>query len=470
LKRASHKKFPIQRAALCALALFLTQAIPSSQAAAPPAGQPTAEQAASFAAMDENSRTRLLMQLAMTGQHELAATLLTQYPLTGPHSKNRVLFLEGLIKKGRGDLTGAAKNYRAALAADPSLTLVRAELAKTLAALDEDDSAKHHLDILAQSAPSEDAAKGIRSFIDQIDQKQPLKYSAFISMAPTSNINGGANHSTMTVFDPFTGHSMPAQITKRKSGVGASVGASVGYSRRVGNDFYFVSAANAYGALYQDSDANSYGLSESAELRYMMDKGFLGLGLVSSQSMALYDVSATDSAFEHIISYGPRISTQYNIALHDRANVSASYLWKNSLEKDVHDGTSLAVDASLEHTFDPSLNVSLFAGFDRVTATYDYQSYDSWSGGLGFYKELPNGITVNAKGTLQTSQFVGDFPLLGAPRHDKRLSTTLDLTKRDLNFFGFAPSVEYTYVRNRSNVDIYDYDTHTVDFRLTKDF
>ena len=399
-----------------------------------------------------------------------AEALLQHYPLSGAHGANRTLFIEGLILKSRGDLTGAAKKYRAALASDPGLTLVRAELAQTLTELDEDDSAKHHLDILAQSAPSEDMAKGIRSFIDRIDQKLPIKYSAFISAAPTNNINGGSNHSTMTVYDPFTGQAVPANITKKKSGVGAAVGASVGFSRRLGNDFSFVSAANAYASLYQDSDFNSYGLSESAEVRYMLDKGFLGFGAVASQGMTLYDKTPTESAFEHVLSYGPRISAQYNVTTHDRVNASANYQWKNSLEKDNHDGTSYGGDWALEHTFDPSLNATVFGGYSRVNAFNDYQSYDQWSAGLGFYKELPGGITVNARGTAMKMDFDGLFPILAIPRQDERLTAMVDLTKRDLNFFGFAPTVEYTYVHNRSNVDMYDYDSHTVDFRLTKDF
>jgi outer membrane protein len=44
------------------------------------------------------------------------------------------------------------------------------------------------------------------------------------------------------------------------------------------------------------------------------------------------------------------------------------------------------------------------------------------------------------------------------------------LTKRDLNIFGFAPSLEYTYTDNISNISLFDYDSHAIDFRLTKDF
>jgi len=38
------------------------------------------------------------------------------------------------------------------------------------------------------------------------------------------------------------------------------------------------------------------------------------------------------------------------------------------------------------------------------------------------------------------------------------------------NWAGFAPSLNYTYLRNFSNISLYDYDSHALDFRLTKDF
>ena len=81
------------------------------------------------------------------------------------------------------------QKYRAALASDPSLTLVRSELAKTLFELGENDSAKHHLTLLMADAPNAVQAQGIRSFIDTIDASRPYTFSAFISAAPSTNIN-----------------------------------------------------------------------------------------------------------------------------------------------------------------------------------------------------------------------------------------------------------------------------------------
>jgi outer membrane protein len=452
-----------KRAACCALACLLATT-PAHAIAL------TDQQAAEYEASDEPSRAKLLIYLASTGKHDLAEAVMARYPLQGRFAANRKLLIEGLIMRARGDLTGAAQKFRDALADDPSLTLVRAELATTLAALQQDDSAKHHLDILARSAPNEDAAKGVRAFIDQIDARQPLKFSAFLSAAPTTNINSGSNHSTMKVYDPFTGQYRDATITTKESGIGVSVGGSVGYSKRVGNDFFLVAAGNAYAALYEDPDANSYGLSESLELRYMFERGYLGLGLVSSQSLSTYEPTPGDQDFQQAITYGPRVSLQYNFTHSDRLNASASYEWKDDFDIDVYDGATITANASIEHTFDPSLSVTLFGGFSDVETEIAYSSFQAAHVGVGFYKELPLGITVDAKGRVQKSEFDAKFPTIAGPREDTRYVGNVGLTKRDLNLFGFAPAIDYTYVRNDSNVILYDYDSHTVDFRLTKDF
>ena len=180
-----------------------------------------------------------------------------------------------MILRGRGNLTGAAKNYRAALADDPSLTLVRAELAQTLVELQEDESAMHHLNLLMADAPNEYEAQGIRSFIDSIDARRPFTFNAYVSVAPSTNVNNGS--SNKTIYSPLFGVDMNIDDDSREqSGVGFSTGVSAGYSHRLGNDFSVVLGGGASASIYTDSDYNIYGASQSAELRYLITDGFLG--------------------------------------------------------------------------------------------------------------------------------------------------------------------------------------------------
>lgn len=449
-----------RRAAFCALVAF----VPALPVQAAPNAIPSAQQISEYESVDETTRIKLLMHLARSGQQDLAAELLRRYPLSGKHAPNRTLFIQGLILKADGDLTGASAKFRAALADDPKLTLVRAELAQTLVALEQDDSAKHHLELLAADAPSEQDAAGIRAFIDQVDERRPYKFNAYVAVAPSSNVNNGSGHST--VYSPLFGSNLSInEDGRQKSGVGFATGANVAFNKRLGNDFSFVAAASGEARLYNDHDFNSFSLSQSAELRYLLDRGYLGLGAVASQYLDQNDL--LDPGY---VSYGPRVSARFNLTARDTLTASSTYEWRDYSASSSSDGTAWMTDAAWTHAFNSATTVTLSGGYDDVNLELAQLSYDSWSAGLGLYRELPMGITANLNGQVKFSEFDDVNLLAGVVRDDIRYVAGIGLTKRDLNLFGFAPEIAYTYVRNDSNITMFDYDSHAVDVRLTREF
>lgn len=425
--------------------------------------QPTEKQIAEYTQSPEPQRVRLLILLSKTGQHELAAQLLADYPLQDQFANNRTLYIEGLILKARKDYTGAATKFRAALADDPKLTLVRSELAQTLVILEQDDSAMHHLKLLAADAPNEQSAADVRAFIDQVDERRPYKLNGYVSLAPSTNVNNGSNH--QNVYSPFFQSNVSIDKSSQKtSGFGAATGANIAYSKRLGNNFTFVAGANGEARVYTDHDFNSYGLSQSAELRYMLERGYLGLGGVASQSLKNDEIGLS------YLAYGPRLSARYNVTAKDSVSSSIVHEWRDYTDSNSNDGTAILFNAAWSHAIDSSFNITVFGGFDRVDVETAQFSFDTYSGGLNIYKELPLGITTSLNGEVRVSDFEGYYALAGDYRDDTRMIGSATLTKRDFNILGFAPSLAYTYVNNFSNIANYDYDSHAVDFRLTKDF
>jgi outer membrane protein len=427
------------------------------------AAAPTAQQYAMFDAMNGTQRVQLLIKLAKSGDADAVEALLQKYPLEGPYARNRGLYIQGLLQKASGDYTGAAETFRTALASDPGLTLVRAELAETLVILEQDDSALHHLRLVAAEAPNEGAASSIRSFIDRVDSRTPFKFSGYVSLAPSSNLNNGSKRDT--VYLPVWGTNLAIDDgSKAKSGIGVAAGGSAAYAKRLGNDYMLVATAGAAVRIYDDSDFNSYTLSQSAELRRLVDKGYLSLGLVTSQTLD------SEDGWPSYASYGPRVSASMQLAPKDHLSTSATYEWRSTLDKQDADGTAKMFDAAWMHAFDSTMTTTVFGGLDIVKMKLEQNSYYTVTGGLSLYKELTNGITVSATGQIAKSEFAGFNPMLGETREDTRLSGSLTLTKRDLNLFGFAPSLTYSYANNMSNSNLYDNDSHGVDMRLTKDF
>jgi outer membrane protein len=455
--------------ALCVLLAALLGITGTANAAKPL----TQAQVQVYETANEGQRVHFLIERAKMGQGELVETLLQRYPLQGPHAVNRTLFIQGLVLESKGDLTGAVKNYRAALARDPSLTLVRVQLAQALTALGQDDSAKHNLKLLESEAPDDQVAANIRSIVENIDAKRPLTFNGFLSVAPSTNLNNGSSHKSSFSANPVFGTDGAyidiSANSQRRSGVGAAMGVSADYTKRLGNHFEALLGADVAAQIYADRDYNSASFGQSAELRYHLSNGFFGLGAVANQSI---DPNAHRPFSEGMTyhSYGPRVSALHFFGAHDILHASATYEWRDYAHSTALDGTALLSDVSLNHGFNATFNVTLNAGFDKVDSNHKDLSYSTYYGGVGFYKELPLGINLNGNAQARISKFDDVNPLFFVTREDQRYIGSVALTKRDLNFMGFAPALSYTYTRNVSNIAAYDYDSHEVDFRLTKDF
>jgi hypothetical protein len=225
-----------------------------------------------------------------------------------------------------------------------------------------------------------------------------------------------------------------------------------------------VLAGSAEARIYDDEDFNTGSFSESGEIRYLLGKGHIGFGGVGSLSI---DAKEFDASY---VSYGPRLSFQYEVTPKNRLNASAVYEWRDYQDADYNDGTALLLDASWMHSVDSTTFLTLSAGYDKVDADLKSVSFDALSGGVGIYTELPHGITLDLGADARFAKFDDINALSGIVREDRRLTGSVAITKRDLNWFGYAPSVEYSYTWNSSNISLFDYDSHMVDFRLTKDF
>ena len=198
------------------------------------------------------------------------------------------------------------------------------------------------------------------------------------------------------------------------------------------------SLAGAVGTYYPTLAATTLGLSQSAELRYLFQDNYVGLGGVSSQAV---DPINRNIAYT---SYGPRASLDYMLTPRDQLTGSATYEWRFYPGNSTANGNALLISSVLTHAFDSSSNVALILGYENVTQQIDFNSYYDGTVGLGFYKELPKGITLEGQGTARFAGFDAVNPLALITRYDENYTGSLTLTKRDWNIYGFAPSLNYT--------------------------
>ena len=472
-----HKILRLGRNITCALSVFA--ALGLSNARAEP--HVSANQISIYQNSEEGKRVHILIELCKAGFVNSAEMLLHRFPLQGPNATNRTLFISGLIAEKRGALPQAATNFRAALANDPRLTMVRAELALVLARMNEPDSAKHHLELLAADLKDPQQQAGIRSFVDSLNASHPLTFSGFVSIAPSTNINQGSSHNTLSStnvpdslaidqngnvvggvsYNPLG--TIPIEY-QRQSGIGIVAGGSANYTKNLSERIQGVITAGVTGTYYPVTGLTGGSLNQSVELRYLNSRGYIGLGGTANEGVD------TQARALNSTSYGPRLSVLHRITERDQLSASLSYEWRNYPTSPTYSGNALTASSVFTHALDSSSNLAVILGYDSVTQQIDYNSYYGGTFGLGFYKEMPHGFTVQGQGTAHLAQFYATYAYQTFARADANLTGSLTLTKRDWNWFGFAPSLNYTYVRNFSNISIFDFDSHSVDFRLTKDF
>ncbi|MBG1233014.1 surface lipoprotein assembly modifier [Aestuariivirga litoralis] len=454
---------------ICALSALLGLHLIASATPANASPQIQPNDIAVFQAANEDQRTHILIKLVQAGFLDAAEEMLHRFPLQGPKAQNRTLFIEGAIYEKRGQLPAAAAKFRAVLASDPQATLVRAELAMVLARMNETGSAKHHLQLLEGEMDDPNQRAGIRSFIDRIDASHPLTFSGFVSLSPSTNINQGSSHDT--VYSPGFGGTNGVDSTgsiskasQKQSGIGISAGGNVGYAKMLSPHFQAVLAASASTTYYPQLRTATLGLSQSAEIRRVGPNGFVGFGAIASEGIDPEGVNLTYN------SYGPRVSFLRRFSPRDQLSGSATYEWRTYQNNPTSNGTALTVSAVLTHALDASANVAMIGGYENVSQQLDFNSYQDLTVGAGFYKEMQHGITLQGQGTARFAIFDAENPFTLSTRQDTLLTGALTLTKRDWNWFGFAPALNYTYQRNFSNISLYDFDSHALDFRLTKDF
>jgi outer membrane protein len=230
-----------------------------------------------------------------------------------------------------------------------------------------------------------------------------------------------------------------------------------------------VFAADVNAQLYRDPKFDSAGLSESGELRYHLQRGYVGIGAVADQSFSPNNQNLLDESMDYH-SYGPRASLLYHLGQRDLLRANALYEWRDYTSVPALNGPAFLSEVALSHAVDSTLNFTLSGGYNLVNANLNFNGYRTIYGGIEVYKELPLGLTVGSSAQARFSTFNEVNPIALLTREDQRYIGAVTLTKRDLNLAGFAPSLTYTYTRNVSNIALWDYDTHAVDFRLTKDF
>ena len=394
------------------------------------------------------------------GRFDDATRLAASVERDTPYTQIYGRFVEARIAEATGRLTVARDIYRSILADHPGLARVRVHLARTLSALEDTDAARHHYEILL-GAGDIDASliDRIRTDKQALEQQKRWTASSYITMAPTTNMTSGTS---LTAVDLSGASFTPSNASRKRSGFGAIYGGDAAFTAPLADNWGWLATLLTQHRDYANRDYDDRSVATSAGLRYLLPAGVLTAELTAQRRWFANDA--------YQFTTGPRVTLRSFIDHQNRVTVVTSFVLQRYDDLTYQDGRHASVSASWDHFTAPGQFVRLGLLYNDEKTKLSHLDYHEAGLVAGYQLDLPFAIAAYPEVTLSWRPYRGDFPFASAPRRDRQASASLTLVKKDLSVFGFAPRLQATYIRNKSNVGFYDYDKLDGNLTLTREF
>ena len=410
-------------------------------------------------------------QLIGAGEFVRAELLLGRSNYTLPADIAVKKFYIGLIRRAQGRPDEAVALFREILDAHPELGRVRLALATTLYQTEDDDAARYHLElVLADTASNPNVANTVKSFIGAIDGRRRWDASAYVTIAPSTNFNQGSADSVVYLTDA-NGNPLPFTIAdenKGRSGIGIAAGLQASYRQPLTDQLDLILSGGLNTKTYKDSDFNDAQINAVIGPRVRFEWGYLGLYGLADQRFY-----ANES---YAFSYGGLLQATMRLGPQDLVNGDLT-CQKREFEKNwrgsdlrYQDGHVCSVNGRYEHAFDSLTVLRVLGGYGQERTGRTHLDNDNWNIGAGLSRDLPWGISLYGQVVYGQRDYVGIYPGAISARADERWDFSATIVKRDWIIWDMAPSLQYTYSINGSNVPFFDYDAHGVNLTLTKRF
>ena len=372
--------------------------------------------------------------------------------------RNEARFRLARMLEGERRLTDSAVLLRSILDEQPETKPVRLELAKVLATMGDESAARRELRAARAGGLPPEVARQVDRFSEALRASKPVGGSLDVAIANDSNVNRATRSDTLgTVIGDFT----LDKDARAQSGRGLAL------------------QGQSYGRLALSRNVNLLGTLSGSGLLYRksrFDDVSLGAAIGPEITAGTYQIHPS-AGFSHRW-YGQAPFTdaatlQLDVAhpvsatAQIRAAVAGSRIWDhpNPLESGHSYSASVAVETALSATTGGGVTVT------GIRQALDDPGYSTWSGQMSLFGWHEAGRMTLA-GSLTYGRLKADERLLLflARRDEKLYRATLGATARQMQFKGFAPMVSFTWERNRSPIEIYDYGRTVFNLGVTRAF
>lgn len=415
-----------------------------------PAAPPTAPAALTVGSLVD----RLLRE----GRFDEAEALLARLDQRRPGDQ-QLRFLTGMVAMARGDHARAIRIFRALLIDHPDAARIRLELARAYF-LDKDyGNADRQFRLVRTGRHPPEVLANIDQYLFAIRQDKDWSWSLKLALAPDSNLNAATSSREVTL------SGLPFELSddaRKRSGIGLAAEGAVEYAPRIGPRSRLRLGVAAQRREYSGGEFDDMALALHA-----------GPRLVSPR----WDTSLLATGFIRwyggdplVRAAGGRIeATHYpssNLSLTGALSAQAI----DHARDDTRDGALYSASLGLFHPLGTTSAVAAKGRIGRQTAREP--GHSNWSIDLSasYFRELPGGFTVGFEPGFGVTRFDAALPLFGKTRSDRSVTAEVSLLNRHIVLSRFTPRIGYALTRQWSNIDLYAFTRHRVEFGLTTVF
>ncbi len=370
--------------------------------------------------------------------------------------RSEARFRLGKLKEKLGDRQGALSQYRRLLDEKPDAQRVRLEVARLLALVGDEASARRELRRAQASGLPEDVARVVDQFAIALRSRRKLGGTFEIALAPDSNINTATDRQTINTVIADIPLSDGA---RQQSGIGLSL-AGQGFLRvPVSGQPVSVQLAGR-ADLYRKSAFRDISASLTAGPEFQLGRARLRPALLLNTRF--YGDHQYSSA------YGATLEA---LAVPSRTSqIQAELSFANTRYQlnPAQNGTSYSANVTFERALSARFSGRIGTTAVRQTAADPGYASTSFGGDILLARQLGS-LTVFGQAGLTRVIGDGRLFLFGATRRDTRWSATTGMLWRRWQVFGFSPVIRISHTQSRSSLDIYDYKRTRAEFALSRD-
>lgn len=375
---------------------------------------------------------------------------------------NQTLFLLGTSAKLQNDFDNAIKYFEELLSRDKGAHRVRLDLASLYYQKQNFDKAKELLLIVKSSNPPKKVGDNIDNFLAAIEKGVPKNWNISFSLGYLydSNVNAGPNTDTVLMYNlPFT-LSSDAQENSDQA-----IQYSFGFNHIKQLDtFAWQSSVGVNVTDYRNIhtlDSKSIYLSTGPSFK--KEKATYSVPLIFNTSIIGHQ--------NRYYSISKGISPQMSYQLKPNLSLSASLSLQNKTYYKASDkeSNSITFSPSTRYFLNQSSFVNLGAYFGKENSKTETSSNNSKGLNLGYYKAFNQKLNVYLSTSINQTDYDGIEVAYSKSREDtsKSLSGNFSYFIEKINS---NLSLNLSYTKNTSNIEMYDYDRKQVGLTLSKSF